>query len=50
MRTPDGHSKLELTKYHTPAAVGTEPENPSPNRSADASLQEGTTRLNGAFG
>src|SRR6266568_3087581 len=22
MRTPDGHSKLELTKYHTPAAVG----------------------------
>jgi catechol 2,3-dioxygenase-like lactoylglutathione lyase family enzyme len=22
MRTPDGHSKLELTKYHTPAAIG----------------------------
>src|SRR5215472_12199065 len=22
MRTPDGHGKLELTKYHTPAAVG----------------------------
>src|SRR5215471_3911640 len=31
MRTPDGHSKLELTKYQTPAAVGTEPENPPPN-------------------
>jgi catechol 2,3-dioxygenase-like lactoylglutathione lyase family enzyme len=31
MRTPDGHSKLELTKYHTPAAVGAEPKNPSPN-------------------
>jgi catechol 2,3-dioxygenase-like lactoylglutathione lyase family enzyme len=31
MRTPDGHSKLELTKYHTPAAVGAEPENPPPN-------------------
>lgn len=31
MRTPDGHSKLELTKYHTPAASGTEPENPPPN-------------------
>jgi hypothetical protein len=31
MRTPDGHSKLELTKYHTPAAVSAEPENPSPN-------------------
>src|SRR5204863_9309018 len=28
MRTPDGHSKLELTKYHTPAASGAEPENP----------------------
>ena len=31
MRTPDGHSKLELTKYHAPAADGAEPENPSPN-------------------
>jgi catechol 2,3-dioxygenase-like lactoylglutathione lyase family enzyme len=31
MRTPDGHSKLELTKYHTPAASGAEPENPAPN-------------------
>jgi catechol 2,3-dioxygenase-like lactoylglutathione lyase family enzyme len=31
MRTPDGHGKLELTKYHSPAAVGTEPERPSPN-------------------
>jgi catechol 2,3-dioxygenase-like lactoylglutathione lyase family enzyme len=31
MRTPDGHSKLELTEYHTPAAVGVEPENPPPN-------------------
>ena len=31
MRTPDGHSKLELTKYHTPAASGPEPENPPPN-------------------
>jgi catechol 2,3-dioxygenase-like lactoylglutathione lyase family enzyme len=25
MRTPDGHSKLELTKYHAPAAAGAEP-------------------------
>ena len=31
MRTPDGHSKLELSKYHTPAATGAEPENPPPN-------------------
>src|SRR5258708_16145890 len=31
MRTPDGHSKLELTKYHAPAAVGADPENPPPN-------------------
>jgi catechol 2,3-dioxygenase-like lactoylglutathione lyase family enzyme len=30
MRTPDGHSKLELTKYHTPAAVVAGPENPPP--------------------
>ncbi len=25
MRTPDGHSRLELTKFHTPAAVRAEP-------------------------
>jgi len=31
MRTPDGHSQLELTKYHTPTAVGAEPQNPPPN-------------------
>ncbi|MGW5329786.1 VOC family protein [Streptomyces sp. NPDC004014] len=31
MRTPDGHSKLELTKYHTPAVSGSEPRNPPPN-------------------
>jgi len=31
MRTPDGHGKLELAMYHTPAVVGAEPENPPPN-------------------
>jgi catechol 2,3-dioxygenase-like lactoylglutathione lyase family enzyme len=31
MRTPDGHSRLELTRYHTPAAVIAEPQNPPPN-------------------
>ena len=31
MRTPDGHSKLELTKYHNPAAIGARPHNPPPN-------------------
>jgi catechol 2,3-dioxygenase-like lactoylglutathione lyase family enzyme len=31
MRTPDGHSKLELTKYHAPTAVGAGPGNPPPN-------------------
>jgi catechol 2,3-dioxygenase-like lactoylglutathione lyase family enzyme len=31
MRTPDGHSKLELTRYRTPAAVAAEPEIPAPN-------------------
>ena len=31
MRTPDGHSKLELTRYHTPAAHRAGPENPPPN-------------------
>ena len=31
MRTPDGHSKLELTKYHTPAASKADPQDPPPN-------------------
>jgi catechol 2,3-dioxygenase-like lactoylglutathione lyase family enzyme len=31
MRTPDGHSKLELTKYHHPAPSGADPENQPPN-------------------
>ncbi len=26
MRTPDGHGRLELDKFHTPPAVRTEPE------------------------
>jgi catechol 2,3-dioxygenase-like lactoylglutathione lyase family enzyme len=26
MRTPDGHGRVELTKFHTPAAVRAEPE------------------------
>ena len=31
MRTPDGHGKLELTKFHTPAALTAGPLNPPPN-------------------
>ncbi len=27
MRTPDGHGRLELTKFHTPTAVSAAPEN-----------------------
>jgi catechol 2,3-dioxygenase-like lactoylglutathione lyase family enzyme len=27
MRTPDGHGRLELTKFHSPKAVSAEPEN-----------------------
>src|SRR5690348_10180911 len=27
MRTPDGHSRLELTKFHTPKATRAEPAN-----------------------
>ena len=28
MRTPDGHSRLELTKFHSPPAITTEPNAP----------------------
>ena len=28
LRTPDGHSRVELSKFHTPAAVGAEPNAP----------------------
>ena len=31
MRTPDGHSRVELTKYHSPALVAAEPAVPPPN-------------------
>jgi catechol 2,3-dioxygenase-like lactoylglutathione lyase family enzyme len=29
VRTPDGRGRVELTKFHTPAAVGAEPNAPS---------------------
>jgi catechol 2,3-dioxygenase-like lactoylglutathione lyase family enzyme len=31
MRTPDRHSRLELTKFHRPAAVNAEPKNAPAN-------------------
>ncbi|MFJ1867036.1 VOC family protein [Streptomyces sp. NPDC088097] len=31
MRTPDGHGKVELTKFHAPAAVTAEPLDPPPH-------------------
>src|SRR5438034_10003818 len=31
MRTPDGHGKLELSRYHAPAAAGAGPQDPPPN-------------------
>jgi catechol 2,3-dioxygenase-like lactoylglutathione lyase family enzyme len=29
MRTPDGHSRLELTKFHSPTAIGAQDEPPN---------------------
>src|ERR671928_984862 len=31
MRSPDGHGRVELTKFHTPPAVRAEPENAPAN-------------------
>ncbi|MGW2617860.1 VOC family protein [Streptomyces sp. NPDC001500] len=31
LRTPDGHSRLELTKFHTPGAITPEPANAPTN-------------------
>ena len=31
LRTPDGHGRVELTKFHTPAAVSTEPKSAPAN-------------------
>ncbi len=31
LRTPDGHSRVELTRFHTPPAVRAEPENAPAN-------------------
>ncbi len=29
VRTPDGHGRFELTKFHTPSAVSAEPNAPA---------------------
>ena len=31
LRTPDGHGRLELMKFHTPMAITAEPKNAPPN-------------------
>jgi catechol 2,3-dioxygenase-like lactoylglutathione lyase family enzyme len=31
MRTPDGHSRLELTEYQAPMAIRARPQSPPPN-------------------
>ena len=31
MRTPDGHGRVELSKFHSPAAVSAEPQNAPAN-------------------
>jgi catechol 2,3-dioxygenase-like lactoylglutathione lyase family enzyme len=31
MRTPDGHGRVELTKFHTPPAIRADPESASAN-------------------
>lgn len=31
LRTPDGHSRLELSKFHSPKAVSAGPKNPPAN-------------------
>ncbi|MFN8594506.1 MAG: VOC family protein [Thermomicrobiales bacterium] len=31
MRTPDGHGRVELTRFHTPAAIQSEPQNAPAN-------------------
>ena len=32
MRTSDGHGRLELTKFYTPAAITAEPKTAPPNK------------------
>jgi catechol 2,3-dioxygenase-like lactoylglutathione lyase family enzyme len=31
MRTPDGHGRVELTRFHTPSAISSEPQNAPAN-------------------
>jgi catechol 2,3-dioxygenase-like lactoylglutathione lyase family enzyme len=31
MRTPDGHGRVELSKFHTPPAISSEPQNAPAN-------------------
>ncbi len=38
MRTPDGHGRIELTKFHTPAATSAEPRDAPANTSGIRSI------------
>src|SRR5690348_17740809 len=49
MRTPDGHGKLELTKFHAPALVGAEPVNAPPNTLGLRSVMFAVDDLAGAL-
>ena len=40
MRTPDGHGRVELTKFHAPAAIRAEPENAPVNTLGIRTLEE----------
>jgi catechol 2,3-dioxygenase-like lactoylglutathione lyase family enzyme len=45
VRTPDGHGRLELTKFHTPAAVGAEPNAPANTLGMRSDIEDVIARL-----
>jgi catechol 2,3-dioxygenase-like lactoylglutathione lyase family enzyme len=48
VRTPDGHGRLELTKFHTPRALSTESN--APANTLGLALSPGTTHRCGGAG
>jgi catechol 2,3-dioxygenase-like lactoylglutathione lyase family enzyme len=48
MRTPDGHGRLELTKFHNPIAVSAEPANAPSNTLGLRSIMFAVDDIDGA--
>src|SRR4051794_12707880 len=49
LRTPDGHGRVELTKFHTPPAIRAEPENAPANALGIRPIMSGVHGIDNLF-